>query len=547
MSASHKKQLRKEQNAAQMTEKQREAQAEAKKLRLYTAAFVIVIALLVAVAAITAVTSSGMIERGTTAVTVDGSKISAVELNYYYIDSINSYLEQWGDYVSLTGLDTKKALDEQFIDTENTVTWADYFLDQATTNIHTVYSIYNQAVAEGYTLSDEDALTIESNLSTTELYAMYYYGYSDLDSYLVAMYGAGSNEETYRAYAEAQYIASAYANDHYAELTYTEEQLAAALAENPKAYTFYSYNYYYMPYSDFLQGGTEGENGTITYSDEEKAAALTAAKEAAESLLDQNITSDVLLDKAIKALDIKENAASTSIKNYNSTSVSSVMREWITADERQTGDLTVIPYETTTTDADGNENTVTNGYYVVLFNGSNDNNYLMNNVRHLLVAFTGGTKGEDGTTTTYSDEEKAKAKSEAENLLAQYLDGDKTEEAFTALLREHTDDVGSDGTANNDGLYENIHLNSSYVENFLNWANDASRTVGETGIVETEYGYHIMFYVGKSEQTYRDSMITSDLRDKDMTAWEDGLMEASTMTVKNTGKVRTDLKLTSGT
>ena len=56
-----------------------------------------------------------------------------------------------------------------------------------------------------------------------------------------------------------------------------------------------------------------------------------------------------------------------------------------------------------------------------------------------------------------------------------------------------------------------------------------------------------MFYVGKSEQTYRDSMITSDLRDKDMTAWEDGLMEASTMTVKNTGKVRTDLKLTSGT
>ena len=376
---------------------------------------------------------------------------------------------------------------------------------------------------------------------------MYYYGYSDLDSYLVAMYGAGSNEETYRAYAEAQYIASAYANDHYAELTYTEEQLAAALAENPKAYTFYSYNYYYMPYSDFLQGGTEGENGTITYSDEEKAAALTAAKEAAESLLDQNITSDVLLDKAIKALDIKENAASTSIKNYNSTSVSSVMREWITADEREAGDLTVIPYETTTTDADGKENTVTNGYYVVLFNGSNDNNYLMNNVRHLLVAFTGGTKGEDGTTTTYSDEEKAKAKSEAENLLAQYLDGDKTEEAFTALLREHTDDVGSDGTANNDGLYENIHLNSSYVENFLNWANDASRTVGETGIVETEYGYHIMFYVGKSEQTYRDSMITSDLRDKDMTAWEDGLMEASTMTVKNTGKVRTDLKLTSGT
>jgi hypothetical protein len=545
MSASHKKLLRKEQNAAQMTEKQREAQAEAKKLRLYTAAFVIVIALLVAVASITAVTSSGMIERGTTAVTVDGSKISAVELNYYYIDSINSYLEQWGDYVSLTGLDTGKALDEQFTDTEETTTWADYFLEQATNNLHTVYAIYNQAVAEGYTLSEEDALAIESNLSTTELYAKFYYGYADLDSYLVAMYGAGANEKTYRAYAEAQYIASAYANEHYETLTYTEEQLAAALAEDPKAYTYYSYNYYYMPYSDFLQGGTEGENGTVTYSDEEKAAALTAAKEAAESLLGQNITTDVLLDKAINALNIKENAASTAIKNYKGSAVSSVMRDWVTADERKAGDLTVIPYETTTTDADGKENTVTNGYYVVLYNGSNDNDYQMNNVRHLLVAFTGGTKAEDGT-TTYSDEEKAAAKTKAEELLAQYLAGDKTEEAFTALLRENTDDVASDGTANNDGLYENIHLNSSYVENFLNWANDASRTVGETGIVETEYGYHIMYYVGKTEQTYLDSMITSDLRDADMSAWEDGLMEASTMTVKNTGKVRTDLKLTSG-
>ena len=528
-----------------MTEKQREAQAEAKKLRLYTAAFVVVIALLVAFAAITAVTNSGMIERGTTAVTVDDTKVSAVELNYYYIDSINSYLEQWGDYIALTGLDTTKALDEQFVDTDQTTTWADYFLDQATANIHTVYSIYNEAVAAGYTLSDADALSIESNISTTELYAMYYYGYADLDSYLVAMYGAGANEETYRAYAEVQYVASAYANDHYDSLTYTDEQLAAALAEDPKAYTYYSYNYFYVAASDFLKGGTVGEDGSVTYTNEEKDAAVNAAKEAAESLLSQNITTDVLLDKAINALNIKENAASTAIKNYYSSSVSTVMRDWVTADERQAGDLTVIPYETTTTDADGNKTTVTNGYYVVLFNEANDNDYLMNNVRHLLVAFTGGTT-ENGT-TTYSDEEKAKAKSEAENLLAQYLDGEKTEEAFTALLREHTDDIGSDGTANNDGLYENIHLTSGYVENFLNWANDASRTVGETGIIETEYGYHIMYYVGKSEQTYLDSMITSTLRDEDMTAWESDLMESSTMTVKNTGKVKTDLKLSSGT
>ena len=540
MSASHKKQLRKEQNAAQMTEKQREAQAEAKKLRLYTAAFAVVLALLVVFAAFSGVTKSGIVERGTTAVTVDGAKISAVELNYYYIDSINQYLEQWGDYVVLTGLDTGKALDEQFVDSEQETSWADYFLQQATNNIHTVYAIYNQAVADGYTLSEEDATSIDSNLATTELYAMYYYGYSDLDSYLVAMYGAGANEETYRAYAEVQYIASAYANDHYDTLSYTAEEIAAVLAENPNNYTSYDYNYYYVAANDFLMGGTEGENGTITYSDEEKAAAVQAAKEAAEGLLEKNITSAVLLDKAVK--ELKDTAVSTAVVNKLYTSVSSIMQEWVSDASRVAGDLGVIPYETTTTDADGNETKTVNGYYVVLFNGANDNTYKLNNVRHLLVSFTGGTKDENGT-TTYSDEEKAVAKSEAENLLAQYLAGEQTEEAFAALVDEKTDDTGSKGTG---GLYENIHLGSSYVENFLNWANDESRKAGETGIVETEYGYHIMYFVGESEESYRDSLITTELRDKAMTEWEDGLIDGATITVKNTGKVRTDLKLSSG-
>ena len=44
MSASAKKKLRKEQNAAQLTEKQLKQQKEAKKLKLYTTIFVVAIA-----------------------------------------------------------------------------------------------------------------------------------------------------------------------------------------------------------------------------------------------------------------------------------------------------------------------------------------------------------------------------------------------------------------------------------------------------------------------------------------------------------------------
>ena len=50
MSASNKKKLRKEQDAAKLTEKQLTAQKEAKKTSLYTTLFVIVMAVILVVA-----------------------------------------------------------------------------------------------------------------------------------------------------------------------------------------------------------------------------------------------------------------------------------------------------------------------------------------------------------------------------------------------------------------------------------------------------------------------------------------------------------------
>ena len=548
MSASHKKQLRKEQNAAQMTEKQQNEQAEAKKLRLYTIAFTTIIIVMVCFAVFTTVSNSGIIERNTTAVTVGDSKISAVELNYYYIDSINEYVNQWGDYISLSGIDTTAPLNEQIFNEGEGTTWADYFLDYATESIHSVYSSYNEAVAAGYTLSEEDAATIDSTIATMELYAVYAYGYSDLDSFLVGMYGHGANEETYRAYAEVQYIASAYANDYYESLNYTADEIEAVLAENPKAYTSYSYNYYYLSATDFLEGGTTGEDGSITYSDEEKDAAVAACKEVVDTLMAQDISSAVLFDKAVNNLEINADSetavTSTAVEGRLYTELSATLQEWVTDDARQAGDVGCVPYETESTDTDGNTVTATSGYYVVLFNGSDDNTYLMNNVRHILVAFEGGTTDDEGN-TVYSDEEKAAALAEAEEILAQYEAGEQTEEAFTALALENSDDVDSNGNVNNEGLYENIIPSSSYVENFLNWSIDDARTPGETGIVETEYGYHVMYFVGDSELSYRDYLITSALRNEDMTAWQEALIEASSMNVKNTGKVAMDLTLSS--
>ena len=164
MSASSKKKLRKELNAAAMTEKQLQEQKEAKKLRLYTGLFAAAIAVMIVVVIVSRIFGSGIMPRSTTALTVGGTEVSATELNHYYIDSINGWLNNYGSYAALFGLDTSKPLDEQtYVEDQ---TWADYFLEQATLSAQNMYAVYNAAKADGYTLSADGKASIDTTLCT---------------------------------------------------------------------------------------------------------------------------------------------------------------------------------------------------------------------------------------------------------------------------------------------------------------------------------------------------------------------------------------------
>ena len=110
-------------------------------------------------------------------------------------------------------------------------------------------------------------------------------------------------------------------------------------------------------------------------------------------------------------------------------------------------------------------------------------------VRHILIAPQGGTTGEDGK-TVYSEDEWASAEKKAQDLLDRYLNGDKTEAFFAELAELYTEDPGSKQTG---GLYENVKT-GDMVEEFDAWCFDDSRKTGDTGLVKTTYGYHVMFY-----------------------------------------------------
>ena len=539
MSASKKKKLRSEESG-KLTERQRNEQKEAKKVKIYSIAFVAVLVLMIGfaigVGVNRSIESSGVREKNTVAVTIGEHELSSAEFSYYYIDYINNFANNYGSYLSYFGLDTSKTLDEQVYDEESGITWADEFIEEAASSAKSVLALADAAEAEGFTLPEEEQSQVALLSSNLDSYATLY-GYSNTNAFLKAQYGNGASKDSYLEYYSRNLLATAYQSAHEDSLTYTDEQIRAADDEDPTQYSSYSFAQYYIATSKYLTGGTTDEDGNTTYTAAERESAVEAAREAIEPLTEASSLDE--LNEAIAAMEINADteASATECTDYAKSSINSNFRDWVTDASRKEGDITCVEVAGTATDENGEEIDTVSGFYVVFYIGENDNKTELINVRHILVSFDGDQQ-DDGT---YSDEVKEAARTSAEEILSEWQSGDATEESFAELANSNSSDSGSN---TNGGLYENVYP-GQMVSAFNDWCFDASRKAGDTGIVETSYGYHVMYFVGTTGQTYRDYQITNDLKDADMNSWTESLLENYTITVGDTSYMRKDITLSS--
>ncbi len=116
-------------------------------------------------------------------------------------------------------------------------------------------------------------------------------------------------------------------------------------------------------------------------------------------------------------------------------------------------------------------------------------------VRHVLIIPEGGTTDETTKKTVYSDAEWEACRQKAQALLDQWLAGEATEDSFSQLAMEHS----ADGNANRGGLYTGV-TKGYMVEPYDTWIFDESRVYGDSGLVKTEFGYHIMYFVKREPQ-----------------------------------------------
>ena len=179
--------------------------------------------------------------------------------------------------------------------------------------------------------------------------------------------------------------------------------------------------------------------------------------------------------------------------------------KWLFAKDRKAGDVEVISVEGDTSST----------YTVVFVTApAKKDTTVTKNVAHILISAT--TAGYDDDDTAQSKKASAKAKAEADKLLAEYKNGEQTLDSFKKLGEEHTEDGNV--------VYENVNK-GDMVTAFNDWIFDEARKEGDTDIVETEYGWHIMYFIGNGEEAWRADAVDGVVSDK-LEDWYDEKAEA---------------------
>jgi len=265
--------------------------------------------------------------------------------------------------------------------------------------------------------------------------------------------------------------------------------------------------------------GVIDENGNINYTDAQKEAAKKAALADAETLAKGKYKDIAAFDKAISALEINKDktVSSTLTENQLGKGIGSEdLSKWL-FEERKEGDLTIIPIKV---EEDGKE--VINGYYVIRYERMTENLDQMVNIRHILLDIE-TVEDKDGN-KSFDETDKAKVLKDAEKILEDFKNGkDTSAKAFGELAMKKS----VDGTKTTGGVVEDIYVGmlGDGLKDLEAWCFEDGRKAGDTGIVLSEHGYHIIYFENYDEMNYRDFTINNDMRTESTDNWATGITD----------------------
>ncbi len=504
-----------------------------------------IIVAVVAVVAITVVscTNLGVFERMKKIDTVAGESYSAVEYEYYYRSMHNYYYSMSQQYDSYygqgygyyyTGFDYNKLPEDQEYPFEDykledgsKASWKEYLEYAAAKSLQQYTALADMAAKDNFKVEQnvmdeayEQIDQLKQDIKDQAAQA----GSANVSfgKYLRSAYGKGMTEKIFMGIVERETIASEYSlamGDEKAD-SYDLAQLEEVYKKDTSAYNCVDFRVFAItPETPELKEDA---------SQAEKDAASKQAKEAAKTKADEmfgKITDEASFIALAGEYATAEQKEATDYSKPEATlmaytekatiegSFSEDTIKWLFGTEAKVGEKKMFEF---------------NGTYYLFFmvkTPYRDNTTLPVDVRHILYQFDEEAKD--------AAADKDKQKKLADSALASINEADDKLAKFIEICEKESKDTGS---ASNGGLIEYLGK-GKYVKAFEAWSLDPARKEGDLGVIETEYGYHVMYFVQKHERPYWQISIAQTLASEELTKLVDETVASDAYKVADTATV----------
>lgn len=399
-----------------------------------------------------------------TYVVINGEKVNKVEFDYAYNTSKNNYITQYGSYLSYFGLDTSKDLSTQMY--SDTLTWQDYFEQNAVESLKQNKALMAEAKAAGFTYDTTDEYnTFKETIKTSAAAA----GVSDKE-YVRSIYGSYATMSRIEEYVKNDMVMNAYYQKLQEDNAPSDDEIQSYYEENRATYDSVDYRLTTIeadlptepteladPVEETAADTTGTTDGTAATDTTQDTAYQPSDAEIAKAMEDAKVLADDAEQTVAKDGEAHENEKKSSV-NY-------LISDWLFDDARKAGDTTVIT----------NDNS--HCYYVVAFEKRYLDETPSADVRVIIPT-------EDKT---------------GEEILEEWKNGAATEDSFAELCKKYTQDTSA---VENGGLFEQV-TKTGMTEELSNWIFDSSRQAGDTVAITVSDTTYVLYYIGQDQPEWK--------------------------------------------
>lgn len=439
-----------------------EKEKEKKEERISTAIGIVVLVALVCLVASFPIRT--YLATHETYVVVNGEAVNKVEFDYQYNLTKNNYITQYGSYLTYFGLDTSKDLSTQMY--SDTLTWQDYFEQNAVESLKQNKALMAEAKAAGFTYDTTDEYnTFKETIKTSAASA----GISEKE-YVRSIYGSYATMGRIEEYVKNDMVMNAYYQKLQEDNAPSDDEIQSYYEENKATYDSVDYRLTTIeadlptepteladPVEETAADTTGTTDGTAATDSTQDTAYQPSDAEIAKAMEDAKVLADDAEQTVAKDGEAHENEKKSSV-NY-------LISDWLFYDARKAGDTTVIT----------NDNS--HCYYAVAFEKRYLDETPSADVRVIIPT-------EDKT---------------GEEILEEWKNGAATEDSFAELCKKYTQDTSA---VENGGLFEQV-TKTGMTEELSNWIFDTSRQAGDTVAITVSDTTYVLYYIGQDQPEWK--------------------------------------------